>query len=592
VLPAAGVVAFLALALGALIYVVMPQPVASDYGLRTEVGAPDPFLYDNPGWVKAKGQGERASGAGGSAGGAGSSSVQGAARAQVFLSPPRIVGRFDTRRALSDPDAEQTLAADRALPGLCATWPEESNASVAPGAGASNPTLFWVRADRPLFLRARTYDCFDGTYWHFDSRGRAKHSGHGRFPIFDRESWGTVPYAVSIETTLTDAIPAAYRPEFLRFPASHIEYGEEMSLRAPAALQPGTRYYAESVIHYIGRRRAGDAQPAGDGSRATRLPETTDPRLIALAKQLAAQERSPLARAVAIERYVATHAVKGCPNRAAALANPSEAALFNSGTAHQEAIASALAVMLRAANIPARVVTGFRLRRFHPLLGRYEVTETDRYAWAEGYIENTWVLFDAKPGERLPETKRPATPLAALVQCAEVLRHDAEDPCRVRAAEGWAGAADRLWADAKLSLMWPLVFAMHYWHWLALAAIALAAAYWYWVRSGTLGDALDGLRLRLGRRRSARTQVLLCALLLERACARRRLPRGHGENHAEFAARVILNWPHLAPYVGALSEAFGAARYGARPVSTATSQAALTAYRRVMLLLASDLKSR
>ena len=63
---------------------------------------------------------------------------------------------------------------------------------------------------------------------------------------------------------------------------------------------------------------------------------------------------------------------------------------------HCEFFASALAIMLRAAEIPSRVVTGYRANRWSG--GKLEVTNLDAHAWVEAYLDGEgWVTFDPTP---------------------------------------------------------------------------------------------------------------------------------------------------------------------------------------------------
>lgn len=63
---------------------------------------------------------------------------------------------------------------------------------------------------------------------------------------------------------------------------------------------------------------------------------------------------------------------------------------------HCEFFASALAIMLRVKDVPARVVTGYRANRWNGTT--LEVTNLDAHAWVEAYLEGSgWVSFDPTP---------------------------------------------------------------------------------------------------------------------------------------------------------------------------------------------------
>lgn len=63
--------------------------------------------------------------------------------------------------------------------------------------------------------------------------------------------------------------------------------------------------------------------------------------------------------------------------------DPLDEFLFSHKTGHCELFASALAAMCRSINIPARVVTGYRVSEFNRIGGYYVVRQDDAHAWCE-----------------------------------------------------------------------------------------------------------------------------------------------------------------------------------------------------------------
>ncbi len=102
--------------------------------------------------------------------------------------------------------------------------------------------------------------------------------------------------------------------------------------------------------------------------------------------------------------------------------DPVENFLFETKTGHCEYYASALTLMLRNVNVPARVVTGFKGGGKNRLTGYFEVEERHAHAWVEAYIteepielilrgtrreavnEGTWVVFDPTPSVERSES--------------------------------------------------------------------------------------------------------------------------------------------------------------------------------------------
>ncbi|MDD5448527.1 MAG: transglutaminase domain-containing protein, partial [Actinomycetota bacterium] len=87
--------------------------------------------------------------------------------------------------------------------------------------------------------------------------------------------------------------------------------------------------------------------------------------------------------------------------------NTVEFFLFKAKRGYCEHFATALAVLCRTIDIPARVVTGYATGQYNPLTGYYEVNAQDAHAWVEVYFPFlSWVEFDPTPGWSDPYTLR------------------------------------------------------------------------------------------------------------------------------------------------------------------------------------------
>ena len=73
--------------------------------------------------------------------------------------------------------------------------------------------------------------------------------------------------------------------------------------------------------------------------------------------------------------------------------------LFEARQGYCEQFATALCVMARSVNLPARYVTGYLPGEYNPFSGFYEIRAKDAHAWVEIYIPGAgWVIFDPVPG--------------------------------------------------------------------------------------------------------------------------------------------------------------------------------------------------
>ena len=77
--------------------------------------------------------------------------------------------------------------------------------------------------------------------------------------------------------------------------------------------------------------------------------------------------------------------------------DPVEDFLFNRKSGHCEYYASALALMLRAINIPTRVISGFKGGEQKYLSHQFEVQQRYAHSWIEAYLDDHWETLDATP---------------------------------------------------------------------------------------------------------------------------------------------------------------------------------------------------
>ena len=84
-------------------------------------------------------------------------------------------------------------------------------------------------------------------------------------------------------------------------------------------------------------------------------------------------------------------------NPAGEAANPLEAFLERTQAGHCEYFASALALMLRARGVPARVVNGYRLGPWIPEGGYFRVSQNEAHSWVEYWHEGRWFTADPTP---------------------------------------------------------------------------------------------------------------------------------------------------------------------------------------------------
>lgn len=168
-------------------------------------------------------------------------------------------------------------------------------------------------------------------------------------------------------------------------------YSADGQLLARQPVRTRTRYEASSIV---------DAAPHPAESayllrRGTRLPAGVNPKAMALAAQWRASARDDgevLSRAVDFFRkerftYTLEPPLMG--------GDSVDQFLFDARAGFCEHFSSAFVFLMRAAGIPARVVTGYQGGEVNPYDNIVTVRQSDAHAWAEVFLrERGWVRVD------------------------------------------------------------------------------------------------------------------------------------------------------------------------------------------------------
>ena len=436
--------------------------------------------------------------------------------------------------------------------------------SMAPGQIAelslSDAVAFRVDFDGPVppapdrYWRGPVFASFDGTTWSPGLPGIRTAFTPGNGPA--------VTYTVTLEPN--------YRPWLfaLELPASapQIASGalpagagtpmltrdQQLLLRMPVA--QSLRYRMASVL-----RGNYPSDPAFDARGNLGLGKG-NPRTVEFARSLRARHPDDLAYIRAVlawfneEPFVYTLAAPFLEH------DPVDLFLFESRRGFCEHYASAFVLLLRAAGIPSRVVTGYQGGEVNERGGYLIVRQSDAHAWAEALIDGQWRRYDptaavapsrieiglggALPaGEPVPFLARlDGTWLKGLQLAWDAFNHDWR-----RNVVGFNRDRQRsLWREWRLDQIAP---------WQTVALVTAIVFTW--------GGLVVGW-LMWRRRRQERALVLWDDL--NRRLARAGLPRQPHEGPLAFAARAAQRWPQFAIAFAAIGESFASLRYGAIPV--------------------------
>ncbi|MFO1323403.1 MAG: DUF3488 and transglutaminase-like domain-containing protein [Burkholderiales bacterium] len=411
-----------------------------------------------------------------------------------------------------------------------------------------------VPSPRDRYWRGPVFSHFDGRTW---SPGLTGLRGELVAP-----GDAGIGYTVTIEPNNRRSLFALDLPSAMPVLASGalpvaaatpiLTYDQQLLLRAP--VQQSLRYTQRSTLR-------------SDYPSATRLEIRTNlglgegnPRTVALARELRAQHPADAdyIRAVLAkfnqEEFVYTLAPPFMAGNAV------DQFLFDERRGFCEHYASAFALLLRAAGIPARVVTGYQGGTVNPRGGYLIVRQSDAHAWAEALIDGRWRRFDptaavapsrieiglggAVPaGEPVPLLARLDVNWLANVQLAwDAFNHEWR-----RNVIGFnRDRQQALWRDWRLDQFAP---------WQVVALIGLFVSAWAGLIVGWL---------MWKRRHQERALVLWNDL--NRRLARAGLPRQPHEGPLAYATRAAQRWPRFAIAFAAIGESFAELRYGVVPV--------------------------
>ena len=304
---------------------------------------------------------------------------------------------------------------------------------------------------------------------------------------------------------------------------------------------------------------AGGELPLTTRRRDTRLPDKVNERSRALAAQMraAAADETAYVRAVLAMFREQNFVYTLTPPKLEV--DSVDDFLFNTRSGFCGHFASAFTNLMRAAGIPARVVTGYLGGEYNRLADYYIVRQSDAHAWSEVWLEGRgWVRVDptaAVAPERVAGGL--ARALGADEPVPDRLLHEFAVLRDLRFA--W-DAVNTLWRERVVDfnkasqerLLESLGFAQPDWRTLGVLL--------------TIGCVLllAVLSLQLGRElrvRDAddvqRAYARFCRRLEQRGLARLR-----HEGASDFAARVRIARPDLAPQADIITSLYLELRYG------------------------------
>lgn len=128
---------------------------------------------------------------------------------------------------------------------------------------------------------------------------------------------------------------------------------------------------------------------------ALRLPSGFNPRTVALGRKIAQDNPDPEQRVLAAQRFLREDRLTYTLVPPEMGRDTADEFLFNLKQGFCEHFSSSFAILMRAAGVPTRVVTGYQGGEFNPMDGTFVIRQSDAHAWDEVWLSGRgWVRVD------------------------------------------------------------------------------------------------------------------------------------------------------------------------------------------------------
>lgn len=192
-----------------------------------------------------------------------------------------------------------------------------------------------------------------------------------------------------------------------------------LSVHSASFMRAGDTYKLTGSVSYATPdelRTAGTRYPAWVQDTYLQLPGTLPNRVRQLALQITRDAPTPYDKATAIVKYLSNIPYSTEIDPPPYNGDAVDYFLFVQRKGYSDYFSSAMAVLLRASGVPARLAAGYLPGQL--VDGKYVVRYADSHGWVEAYFpQYGWIPFEATPGRAAPVVTRPvdAPPPATAV---------------------------------------------------------------------------------------------------------------------------------------------------------------------------------
>lgn len=409
-------------------------------------------------------------------------------------------------------------------------------------------------------------------YWrgpvltHTDGKKWTQASDLLRQPLLKKPSFSksSYQYTLLMEAQDKNWVFALDMPA--KFPPS-VHQNANYQLLSTDDLHQRTEYALTSYSHY----NTGAITPTAD-QQARQLPSTPSYRLKQLVTQLHGFDSSPenfIQQLLNHFRQEDFHYTLTPPLMED---NPVETFLFETRHGFCSHYASAFVTLMRVANIPARVVTGYQGGELNSVGNFLEIRQAQAHAWAEVWLDNKgWVRVDPTAAIA-PERIEKTIDTNRLVSEGFINYTSASEGAQ--AALLWLQHTKQLWRHVDYNWQrWVINYnTSNQSRFLSLLGITdfKTMAYWMGAIIAIITAILSMFLFYQSSKPVDRTLLVYNRFLNKLAKAG--LSKKAGEGARDFADRIKPKLPQQSDNIEQITDAFIALRYGSQPTAAGLKQ--------------------
>ncbi len=229
-----------------------------------------------------------------------------------------------------------------------------------------------------LYWRSVVFDIYKDGSWHAsNNRGRVK---------FRFDNSKEITYEIYLEPTFDKYLILLDKPTTVKY-NEHLTKTENLEFL--------TQKEISKKIYYSGKSILADRFTDTDSDIENAMEKDGIPKnIITLAKEL--KKGNDIETIQNIESFLKknySYSLQDLPKGR----SPVEEFLFNNKKGNCEYFASAMALLLRSNDIPARLVGGFLGGYYNKNAGYYAVSNKNAHVWVEALVDNQWIRIDPTP---------------------------------------------------------------------------------------------------------------------------------------------------------------------------------------------------